>query len=210
MASTPPMAIPRGSFSAHAATNDREQTLPQQPPLRLQTRRGSRSAPDPWALGPLTSSSMAVGGPDNISAASGVGATGTSGYHTPASSVGATATIPSTSASRITIVRVHDDSKNDSAVDAADPSDGTPSSFGATNASPRPGRSNSWGSNYSPSSNQSPGRSHSPGGGRRFGGASFSFVTFRSFPAPFRHILFVSISLNCLLLSLFAMIAPSK
>ena len=182
MPTTPPIAIPRGSGSGRATPaatiNDREQTMSQQPPFRLQTRRGSRSAPDPWALGPLTSPSTTANGPDNSSTTGAAGgAAGSNGHPTPASSLGATtATIPSTTASRITIVRVHDDlnSRPDSVVDfAADVSDGTPSSYGATNPSARPGRSNSWGSNYSNSGNVSPGRSHSPGGGRRFGGTSF-------------------------------------
>lgn len=182
MPTTPPIAIPRGSESRRATpaattNNDREQTMSQQPPFRLQTRRGSRSAPDPWALGPLTSSSTTANGPDNspTTAATG-GATGSNGHPTPASSLGAATTnIPSTSASRITIVRVHDDfnSRPDSFTDSpADLSDGPSSSYGATNAGTRPGRSNSWGSNYSNSGNVSPGRSHSPGG-RRFGGTIF-------------------------------------
>lgn len=93
----------------------------------------------------------------------------------------------SSGASRLTIVRVHDDnnsSSNANAVDAGDMSDGTPSSFGVTAVSgsggagsgvARPGRSNSWGSNYSSGSNASghaptPARSHSPGAARRPGG----------------------------------------
>lgn len=202
--STAPIAIPRGSSVNHP---DRDQhdgsSIPYPPPFKLQTRRGSRSAPDPWALGPLSS----IGGDQTATNSSSpqAAATTSSTPATPGATNSLSASmaaassslsgntanpLQSSGASRLTIVRVHDENTN--AVDAGDMSDGTPSSFGATAATAsaaaasgvaRPGRSNSWGSNYSNGSNTSgpvPARSHSPGAARRPGGM-FNQATSSSF-----------------------------
>lgn len=219
--STPPIAIPKGSSSGHpsttmpssaagaAAASDRDHLhegghhLSQQPPLKLQTRRGSRSAPDPWALGPLSSPSMSsLMAADHASSTSGYpntasGPNPTASTSNPATTGHITGSIsfPSSGASRLTIVRVHDDNADGAPGNGGggggDLSDGIAASFGVNpvigSGTPRPGRSNSWGSNYSSGSNASAGvtsgagtaggggsgpgsRSHSPGGTRRPGG----------------------------------------
>lgn len=85
--------------------------------------------------------------------------------------------IPSSSASRITIVRVHDDNGGSALADGDAPLDGSPSSYGSS----RPGRSNSWGSLHSASGSSTNvnTRSNSPGAARRPGGKRPLFLSLR-------------------------------
>lgn len=144
-----------------------------QPTVRLSTRRGSMAAPDPWSLnqqqqqqqqqqhqsGPYQQQSS-----DASHSAGGI-------------------SFPSSSASRITIVRVPDG--------AASPQPEDQPNFGVgvgpgpgPGGSSRPGRSNSWGSNYSNNSNTSAPahpRNASPGGSTRRAGGMFHFVQYHLF-----------------------------
>lgn len=173
---------------------------------RLQTRRGSRSAPDPWSLGPLSSSVSASGGSvDNTVAGTygpgtftlgGGGGGNPQGSASPANSsphVGTmpSSALPSSTASRITIVRVHQDgTASPSSAIADDHSHYQPythdgSSLGGTpvrgggphgyhvdlaqqEVNSRPGRSSSWGSVHSAASAGSAGgpRPGGPNSGR--------------------------------------------
>ncbi|KAF8315430.1 hypothetical protein DL93DRAFT_909161 [Clavulina sp. PMI_390] len=208
-----PALAPSSSSDRALSDRDREMTstIPGPPPIpfKLHTRRGSRSAPDPWALGPLTSTSAHdhsspanstnVGGafsPPAVPSPGPGSGVASSNHSTPTG--GLPIPIPSSGASRITIVRVHD---REDSIDAGDMSDGTPSSFGVTAAPPRPGRSNSWGSNYSSGSNASgvavpssgPNRSHSPA--RRPGSESENANIVQISFLPSRRLRLVSTSL---------------
>lgn len=145
-----PVAIPK-SGQAH----EHQQQQQQQPPLRLSTRRGSMAAPDPWSLNAAQQHGQQQQQQQTIE-------------NSP--NPGNAISVPSSGASRITIVRLAEGAT------APAPEENQSFPISGPTTGTRPGRSNSWGSNYSASSNTSSTGAHprnaSPGGSRRGGGLS--------------------------------------